>query len=624
MKMTILSFLLTMLAIPAAFSQATYTVTCFEGGQTVTRNQILSIGDPDPGVSNCNSYLVKGKGRIRTRPGVRRGMCKHKYKCTGCVPGYYWNGYRCKYTRTNSGGGNGGCNHNPSTGSVSNCGGSSSNTTFTYTLPGYGVYTCSTSGSNVICSVQCYQGNTQNHCTGSSAEGYIIGMVNGANTCVINWGGYISQNTPNPGGHSHGDCSSGYVIQGNCLSQAEYEALILSNQRGHECIECMILAQKKPHWSEVVFNIGQGILGPLASFGSNLAWANAYSQGQQAWAGAASSGFASCQQSIADYLNHVQLPHVDMVSPSTDQMSQLMQCNGFGLGGYAGGFGGMPGFGGMMQSPFGGFMNPMMAGGFSPGMMNGMLGPHGMYGPMAYGGMNPYMNGGLYGSMYPGMFGGGMGGALLGGLLNGGINIGIGGGINGGMNGGLGMPGMGMGMGGGFGMPGMGMGMGGGFGMPGMGGGIGGGLGMPGMGGGIGGGLGMPGMGGGIGGGFGMPGMGGGIGGGFGMPGMGGGMFGGAGAGMFPGGAGFYNPMDMQGRMIANAQYAPYGVQQSMYNNMMGSTQDMYWGAANPNMMGGGFGMPGMGMGMGMGMGGGFGGPGMYYGAGGSFNFGFP
>jgi hypothetical protein len=299
-----------------------------------------------------------------------------------------------------------------------------------------------------------------------------------------------------------------------------------------------------------IAEIAGAILPPLAYLGSNWLWSDAYLGANQAWAGAAATGFEQCQlmqtnhmhsmygngtTSMQGYFANNELPHEYIAPPG---------CNGYHLGGFAGGMG-------FMGNGMGGFGHPWMGAGYSPGFMNGMYGPYGMYNP--------------YGSVI-GMGGMGMGMPGMGGM-GGGINIGMG----------MGMPGMGMG-GMGMGMPGMGMG--------GIGGGIGMGMGMPGMGmGGMG--MGVPGFGGGM---YypGMGGMGGGMGmgmPGMGMPGIGGGIGMGIGSG-FPGG-GYYGPGGMYNPGMGGAMGAglvPWGNGAGSYWNGSGG-----WGGG----MGGGMGMGG-------------------------------
>ena len=82
-----------------------------------------------------------------------------------------------------------------------------------------------------------------------------------------------------------------------------------------------------------------------------------------------------CQTGIANYLQYTedyQLPGV-----STDEFNNF-QCNGYGLGGYAGG-GISGGYGGMYSNGYGGYSNPYLGAGYSSGMLSGMYGPYGQY-----------------------------------------------------------------------------------------------------------------------------------------------------------------------------------------------------------------------------------------------------
>ncbi len=184
-----------------------------------------------------------------------------------------------------------------------------------------------------------------------------------------------------------------------------------------------------------------GIAGPLAYFGVGALQANAYLGANKAWAGAAATGFEQCQLMQTNYVQNTysfiqsnELPDRDVMPPG---------CNGYGLGGFAGGMG-------LMGNGMGGMGNPWGSAGYSPGFMAGMYGPYGMQGSGM--GMGMGMNGMGMG-MGMGMNGMGMNGMGMPGM---GLNIGL----NGGM--GMGYPGMGGGMGM-NGYPGMGGGIGGGM-----------------------------------------------------------------------------------------------------------------------------------------------------------------
>ena len=70
------------------------------------------------------------------------------------------------------------------------------------------------------------------------------------------------------------------------------------------------------------------------------------------------------------FFSNNELPYENIAPPG---------CNGYQIGGMAGGMG-------FMGNGMGGFGNPYMSAGYSPGFMGGMSGPYGMYNP--YGSMN--------------------------------------------------------------------------------------------------------------------------------------------------------------------------------------------------------------------------------------------
>ena len=295
------------------------------------------------------------------------------------------------------------------------------------------------------------------------------------------------------------------------------------------CLHCLDAPDSTSPWIKAL-SIAAG---PLAHFGVNYLWSDAYKDTQEGWANAYQSrykyGYPACTSQFnayTSYLTERGAPPLDAAG-ATDFTSR---CNGT-LMGAGGGFAGM---GGSYPNGYGGHGNGFVGAGYNPMFLNRMAGPYqggGMMGRGMYRGNNFGMGMGL--GLGLGMLGGGMfpggGGA--------GINIGFGGGGGGG----FGMPGGGMYGHGGYGIPGGGFNMG----TPGVG------LGYPGVGGyngmpgvsfpgvGVGGSMGMPGMG--MGGNFGINiGIGGG--GGFGMP--GGGMYGGGmygdgmyGDGMYGGGS---------------------------------------------------------------------------------------
>ena len=378
-----------------------------------------------------------------------------------------------------------------------------------------------------------------------------------------------------------------YLSDEECIGD-QANIIISTSGDAYHCVDCGKAGRRGGAYGTLsgIAEIFGAVAPPLFGYLGMRSYSNAMLGSNQAWAGAAAVGFEQCQLMQSNYINTMygyadasqgagyfannELPYQELQPPG---------CNGYGLGGFAGGMG-------FMGNGFGGFGNPYFAAGYSPGFLGGMAGPYGMYNP--YGGIGMGMGG------FPGM--------------GGGINIGFGGGMGGYPGMGMGYPGFGGGMyGGGMGgYPGFGGGMYGG-GMPGLGGGInigiGGGMGMggyPGFGGGMyGGGMGGPGFGGGMyGGGMGGPGFGGGFGGpgfggGFGGPGFGGGINagigggfgggyppygGGAGLGGF-GGGGFGNPY---GGGAGGYGLVPWGNGAGSYWNGSGGwggNGGMNWGA---------------------------------------------
>jgi hypothetical protein len=320
-------------------------------------------------------------------------------------------------------------------------------------------------------------------------------------------GGNISINT---GGNTSGPRGGGYVIlqrgdgtRFNCTYTSSWEecqgregGVIVSTHPYEHCVNCGGASVRGG--GSVVGDILGAVLPPLAQFGSAWLWSDAYRDSNQAWAGAAQVGFEQCQLSQTNHMHTLygnpnrdttiqgsggffadnELPH-EYISPPG--------CNGYQLGGFAGG-------GGFQGNGLGGFGNPWGAAGYSPGFQLGVQGPYGQYNP--YGqvnGMGGYPGGGLginvglgmgggfgggfpgggYGGGFPGGGYGGYGGGFPGGGYGGGfpggglgLNIGLGGGLGGGFGGGY------PGYGGGFGTPGFngGIGLNGGFGNSGYGG----------------------------------------------------------------------------------------------------------------------------------------------------------
>ncbi|MEI8346097.1 MAG: hypothetical protein WCG27_01420, partial [Pseudomonadota bacterium] len=181
--------------------------------------------------------------------------------------------------------------------------------------------------------------------------------------------------------------------------------LKMANTFDVDCVDCLFAEQpKEPNpWVEAL----SVVAGPLAYFGTNWLWSSAYQKTNEEWASAYKYGYESCNTRFNSYLDYSVERGANPILP--EQAQTLMQCNGNGLGGYAG-------FGGMYGSSFGGASNPFMSAGYSPGYMGGMMGPY--YGGGYGGGMGGgYPGGGMGGGMGGGIYiGGGMGGYRSGGM----------------------------------------------------------------------------------------------------------------------------------------------------------------------------------------------------------------
>ncbi len=212
-----------------------------------------------------------------------------------------------------------------------------------------------------------------------------------------------------------GRCEYSSDPQG-CIGDNDYNVIVSRNQTGADCVNCQASGRGGQHWLSGVAEIVGAIAPPLAQFGIAYVQSNAYVDAQQAWAGAAETGFEQCRLSQEAYLQYLQTNELPGMTP---EQQAAQRCNGYSLGGYAG-------LGGQYGNGYGGFGNPYIGGGYSGGFMGGMMGP--------YGGYNPYGQGGVVGGIAGGGF---QGGGLVGGIYAaGGIQGGIAGGYVGGMAGG--------------------------------------------------------------------------------------------------------------------------------------------------------------------------------------------
>ncbi len=221
-----------------------------------------------------------------------------------------------------------------------------------------------------------------------------------------------------------------------CMGGADIE--ISSRYDTSNCVNCQAGSRGKQSTLSGIAEI-VGAIAPVASVGLGAYFGY---KSNQAWAGAATAGFEQCRLDHNNYYQYLSANELPGLSPA---QQAAMNCNGFGLGGYAGlgagGLGGLygagytPGFVGGMMGPYGGY-NPYGMGGMVGGYVGGAIGGIGITGGMGMVGGYPggmvggAVAGGYVAGGYPGgMVGGGYPGGMAGGLVNG---ISIAGGFNGG------------------------------------------------------------------------------------------------------------------------------------------------------------------------------------------------
>jgi len=271
------------------------------------------------------------------------------------------------------------------------------------------------------------------------------------------------------GGNGHGDggwrdrveCSSRYSACSQIMCESSYsefraceryeEDYEKGGRRGRggrhgggDCYKCSI--NNESTYAENV----SAWMNPLAYITSGLGSAYLGYKGQKAWAGAYASGHQQCTSRFNSYLDYNITRGSNPILPGQAE-GLLGQCNGSGLGGYAG-------MGGLSGNGLGGFGNPYGAAGYSGGFLGGMIGPyggafpgggHGIGGGLSAGlhiglngGFGAGHGGGHYGGLHPGIggFNGGFTGGMYpggGGMYAGGAGLGYPGGFNGGFNGGF-------------------------------------------------------------------------------------------------------------------------------------------------------------------------------------------
>ena len=238
------------------------------------------------------------------------------------------------------------------------------------------------------------------------------------------------------------------VDMDNCITMA-------AAQDCEHCIDALLMQQEQSNpWVDALGVVGNVLTNTLPYYFLSK-YAN---DSQEAWADAYTSGKQACYGSIDSY--QMYLNDRGAAALLSEQQEGLMsQCNGYGMGAYAG-------YGGLYGNMFGGAYNPYLSNGYSSGFLNGMVGPN-IYGggnmgnldtgallalgllgggglnfqigggigtggggyPYGMGGINPLLQGGLYagGGLNPYMMGGinPMGGYLnpMGGI-NGSLTLG--------------------------------------------------------------------------------------------------------------------------------------------------------------------------------------------------------
>ncbi len=191
-------------------------------------------------------------------------------------------------------------------------------------------------------------------------------------------------------------------------------------EAGVDCIDCEGSYDEGPKPGvEIVSNLAgplammtASIVGSVYNYKSQKTWANAYSDSNQAYAGAMRAGYEACPNIWSDYLDY-NIARGGSPVIAAQATAHAETCNQMSPGMFAG-------MNGLQGNGFGGFGNGYLGAGYSPGFVGGMIGPN-----------------------YPGM-------GMSGGGMGMGLNFGMG----------MGMPRGGMGFGMGMGMPGGGMGMG--------------------------------------------------------------------------------------------------------------------------------------------------------------------
>src|SRR5690606_18134417 len=113
------------------------------------------------------------------------------------------------------------------------------------------------------------------------------------------------------GGSGVGIGNCAYIYNSDeCIGQGggggSYRSGRIIYDDGMDCVNCegswrSRSSSRGSTWSGIA-ELAGAILPPLAYYGVNAKWAGAYRAGQQAWAGAAATGFEQCQLMQTNYV----------------------------------------------------------------------------------------------------------------------------------------------------------------------------------------------------------------------------------------------------------------------------------------------------------------------------------
>ncbi|MEX0797867.1 MAG: hypothetical protein WD025_00380, partial [Bacteriovoracaceae bacterium] len=194
---------------------------------------------------------------------------------------------------------------------------------------------------------------------------------NGNGNGSRNGGGYYTHVE----GNTRFRCASDQSIE-DCIGN-DANIIVSRHGGGRDCVDCSSGGRRGGAYGVLsgVAEVAGAVLPPVMGYLGVRAQSDAYLGANQAWAGAAGTGFEQCQLMQSNYVdgyyNNVQNQR-DYVSSNSlpDQTFEtepgsMPNCNGYQLNQFAGGMG-------FMGNGMGGFGNPWGAAGYSPGFMGGM------------------------------------------------------------------------------------------------------------------------------------------------------------------------------------------------------------------------------------------------------------